>query len=706
MALRKTNEDASVAAQLIDDASLISHVANDPDVQVAREAVSEKVQARTVAALASHYRDNDASMYAKSFVGCSNVGWDQLRFVMGSKQDPETKAPVPLALNDLDATLSKSVNAPCFKSSHTVARSRKKLSKDLGLVILEEDGSALQVQPLKNAIKSALHRKGARRAKKELNEEIVGGDAVGVFNKAKHKCTYMSLKSTGSFPYNNSPRGLYALTQWQGGDDFYYLDRQCGPLVKEMIEVMSDGGISITDSDTDSESERCFCDIEFKLSSDGAFIAAAEGACGFQGKFPCPWCMCPKNELGQEKEHPAKTHKYLCNASHLPSDLNSAHPPFPFTCPICAKRFATQDDCDDEEELVGHAAKEFRKSHDQFHKRVPVFPLEPDDIIPCTFHYLVACVKHCWTHGIGDYIKDEEMGTRISNYLCKKCGVVMDVMKVGKGSTAKACKLVSLGGEQARAVASHYELFLKAVYGLPDDYDHNNPPAGTKKFNAEQFKKTAYVGDRLVNMWNCVATQMHDRTDEPLSLNRLPGTAAEIELKAKELRIATKMYRAAYRAAFGETAFKPYTHIGKHLSEHQTRLQYDVKDYSAEAQEHQGKIMKGFTKKQNGRLSKADKNGVKGASYIQQSSEAYQVKVAAEVAHPHLVKQGYRRKQQRHKEEVQKRIEKAEKWGDDVCEASIPELGLKTEVANGKAVLAVELLLKEAEADKAAGTAV
>jgi hypothetical protein len=25
----------------------------------------------------------------------------------------------------------------------------------------------------------------------------------------------------------------------------------------------------------------------------------------------------------------------------------------------------------------------------------------------------------------------------------------------------------------------------KAVYGLPDDYDHNNPPAGTKKFNAE-----------------------------------------------------------------------------------------------------------------------------------------------------------------------------------------------------------------------------
>ena len=137
-------------------------------------------------------------------------------------------------------------------------------------------------------------------------------------------------------------------------------------------------------------------------------------------------------------------------------------------------------------------------------------------------------------------------------------------------------------------MASHYELFLKAVYGLPDDYDHNNPPAGTKKFNAEQFKKTAYVGDRLVNMWNCVATQMHHRTDEPLSLNRLPGTEAEIELKANELRIATKMYRAAYRAAFGETAFKPYTHIGKHLSEHQTRLQYDVKDYSAEAQEHQG----------------------------------------------------------------------------------------------------------------------
>jgi hypothetical protein len=46
MALRKTNEDASVAAQLIDDASHLSHVANDPDVQVAREAVSEKVHRR------------------------------------------------------------------------------------------------------------------------------------------------------------------------------------------------------------------------------------------------------------------------------------------------------------------------------------------------------------------------------------------------------------------------------------------------------------------------------------------------------------------------------------------------------------------------------------------------------------------------------------------------------------------------------------
>jgi hypothetical protein len=92
-ATRKTNDDASVAAQLIDDASHWSHVANDPDVQVARQAASEKVQARTVAALSSHYRDNDASMFAKAFVGCSNVGWDQLCFVMGSKQDPETKAP-------------------------------------------------------------------------------------------------------------------------------------------------------------------------------------------------------------------------------------------------------------------------------------------------------------------------------------------------------------------------------------------------------------------------------------------------------------------------------------------------------------------------------------------------------------------------------------------------------------------------------------
>ena len=63
------------------------------------------------------------------------------------------------------------------------------------------------------------------------------------------------------------------------------------------------------------------------------------------------------------------------------------------------------------------------------------------------------------------------------------------------------------------------------------------------------------------------------------------------------------------------------------------------------------------------------------------------MKVAAEVAHPHLVKQGYRRKQQRHKEEVQKRIEKAEKWGDDVCEASIPELAAAARGLRGPAAV-------------------
>ena len=679
------------------------------------EVVKAKVEAAAVAsqqevctALNLHYQDDLASTYAKAFVGASDVKWDQQRQMMSKHYDATTKTQRALTLHDLNPKLSAEVKAPTFRSAHTCARERKKISKELGLEVLEEDGSAVQVQLLRSAIKAALLRKGLKRSSKEVNEMIVGGDAVGVFNRGKHKMTYVSLKSTGSFPLHNSPRGLFSLLQWQGGDDFAPLQRQCTGVIIEMKNQIKDGGMLVTppcsdgsysddsdDSDDGYDSDdalngdkqfikhsryrrkrKIFCKTKMILSADGAMIVSQEGGTGFCGAFPCPWCMAPKDQLGAEKEYPKKTHKYLCNASHMPSDLGPEDA-FPFTCPVCASTFNDQAAVDNEEEFEGSARLTFQRAHDQVHKHPCLFPLEPIDINACTLHCLMGSQKHTWRHGISDNIAGqgkvgEAKAKLVMEKLLKKCGVVMDITKVAKGVHAKAVKLVSLGGEQARAVCSHFELFLKICYGFDEDYDRAHPPAGTKPYEARQFSQAAYVGDCLLELWNVIASRMHDRTDA--NGNRLPATNDEVLAKAEELRLSAKKYRAAYRMAWGNEAFKPYTHITRHLHEFQRRLQYDLKDYSTEAQEHQGKVMKGHTKKNsNGRLSKADKNGKKAASYVQQASEQHQCKLAAEQAHPYLIDQKHHRMKKRNKEEIQKRIVKSEVWCEDVCDQALSQ---------------------------------
>jgi hypothetical protein len=93
--------------------------------------------------------------------------------------------------------------------------------------------------------------------------------------------------------------------------------------------------------------------------------------------------------------------------------------------------------------------------------------------------------KHIWRHGISDDIAGkgaagEAKAKAIMHRLLTKCGIVMDIEKVGKGSSAKCVKLVYLGVAQIRAVCAHFEMFLQIVYGLGEDYDRNNPPVGTK----------------------------------------------------------------------------------------------------------------------------------------------------------------------------------------------------------------------------------
>ena len=271
---------------------------------------------------------------------------------------------------------------------------------------------------------------------------------------------------------------------------------------------------------------------------------------------------------------------YLCNASHMPDRMGGPDTPFKkFTCPIptCKKRFNTQAMVDNEAEFEGQNAKDFKRTHDQYHKRDPVFPLQPCwQIIPCTLHYLMGCTKHCWSLGISHYIATEDMGRAVTTALKTKCRVCLNVEKVSKGNHAKAARIVSIGGEQARQIVAHYELFLLLVYGWPADFDKDDPPTEVPDIlnegettpitahDLEEFKKGVRVGDALLRLWNCISERMHERLDA--NGTQLPGTDEEIETKAASIYRCEKMYRIAFTAAFGAGQYKPYTHTSACIS--------------------------------------------------------------------------------------------------------------------------------------------
>jgi hypothetical protein len=113
--------------------------------------------------------------------------------------------------------------------------------------------------------------------------------------------------------------------------------------------------------------------------------------------------MVTKDQLGVEKVFPPRTHKFLCNAPHMPSHLgpNAA---FPFECPICAKQYKNR-------QLTTRTSwKALRGCNSSVcvtkcTSILPSSPLSPrTSTFICTLHMLMGSQKHVWRHGISDDI--------------------------------------------------------------------------------------------------------------------------------------------------------------------------------------------------------------------------------------------------------------------------------------------------------------
>lgn len=94
----------------------------------------------------------------------------------------------------------------------------------------------------------------------------------------------------------------------------------------------------------------------------------------------------------------------------------------------------------------------------------------------------------------------------------------------------------------------------------------------------------------MIKLHNAMNTEMQQKDPD------LPPSIEVRKMKAELLGTLALAYRTAYKNAYTKGAFKPYTHMTRHVEEQQLRVQYDLMRYSCQGQEHYGKVMKQLTK--------------------------------------------------------------------------------------------------------------
>lgn len=436
-------------------------------------------------------------------------------------------------------------------------------------------------------------------------------DAAGTTNRKQ--ASSMCGKVLDTKKDVNSPYALWGLCHWEGKDDWESVRTECRSVFEDQQAIIDNNNKLLIPFDDNT----CgVCEVQQVLCADGAALNSATGGDGFHGVMPCLFCTKHKNNLAEETVSPKKTRKWFNNSCHCPRIWPLRNPGDfeAFTCVHCKKKFPTiKSVLDDHENSApkGTAAyKKYLQSHaTQVHTRYVLSPV--DTILPCVLHVPLALVRHCWGHGIAEYIETDEVAEKINFLLETQCSVVLDVAKIAKGLKQDAARLPRLPGAPARRVVELFDCFLSAVL-FCDDYDEDTEAHEVKQAH---FKAASFCNDALLELWNCLSQRMQREVG-------MPPTMETRRRKARLLGAKAEVYRLRYAAAYGKSAFKPYTHMTAHLEEAQLAVEDDLMAYSGQAQEHFGKQFKFLVKTQtNHNIGGKNKDGSLTSSYIFQAAK-------------------------------------------------------------------------------------
>jgi hypothetical protein len=552
-----------------------------------------------------------------SYSGGSMNGYNRARKVMSMSYDPDSKLWNPRLIPVGDGL--PGVPAPCLVEGRTIKRHRDESVPESGVRHLNQDGSAVVAWTYNDVLIRSIIGKGKEWLKARGNkvEYPISGDAHQGSGK---KWSHVTARVMDVYHDASSPNALWGLVHYMGGDDWDCLDMQCTGVFYAMRQLRDHGDkVSIVFPATETEiEEEIEVTVKRLFCADGAMIDSEQGSSGFASKMPCPFCTAPNNKtkkdlLNEKEPYEKKTLAWLNNAAHLPECYPCSDPTKfkPFTCPIgtCNKRFETMQEVIDEEEVEGRELTRYKGEHCHYHKKWKLFPVETKDVIMCTLHMCLAYVRHDWKHALSEYINDDEVADYINDLLKVKCGVVADSHKISNGLKIDASLSPRMPGAAARLVAEHFDVLLWAVLF----WNNENLNSEVRQ---KHFQKCQAVNDALIKLWNTLSLKM-ERAGPGL-----PPSLATRTKKAKLLGVQSKMYRLRYKKAFGVNAAKPYTHMSMHLEEMQMNLEWDIVDYSGQAQEHFGKICRTIiANNTNHHLAKEKKDGTMSDSVVLQMAK-------------------------------------------------------------------------------------